>query len=73
MNQPGQQTMIAIPCSANVKHGAGRCRRRIAAGTAPLRSTPFIDLMTSKGIVVEIGNYDPALTSNVGTGSGTHR
>ncbi len=46
---------------------------RVAAGDgyaadSAAALTPFINLMTSKGIVVEIGNYNPALTSNVGTG-----
>jgi hypothetical protein len=38
------------------------------AGDSAAALTPFINLMTSKGIVVEIGNYNPALTSNVATG-----
>ena len=46
---------------------------RIAAGDGYAADTaaaltPFVNLMTSKGIVVEIGNYNPALTSNVGSG-----
>ena len=50
---------------------------RIAAGDGYAADTaaaltPFVNLMTSKGIVVEIGNYNPALTSNVGSGQGTH-
>jgi Ca-dependent carbohydrate-binding module xylan-binding/Cellulase (glycosyl hydrolase family 5) len=46
---------------------------RIAAGDGYSTDSvaalePFINQMTSKGIVVEIGNYNPALTSNVATG-----
>ena len=46
---------------------------RIAAGDGYSTDSvaalePFINLMTSKGVVVEIGNYNPALTTNVATG-----
>lgn len=47
---------------------------RIAAGDGYSTDSaaalmPFINLMTAKGIVVEIGNYNPALTNNVATGA----
>lgn len=31
---------------------------------------PFVNLMTSKGVVVELGDYNPAYTSSVPTGAG---